>query len=91
MKKLLSLFLSAGLVLSVAHSQALAQTAQGQQAQSGTQGAAKAKRPRSPAQLRNDQILRDCGKEWRADKAAGKTGTQTWISYSGACRKRKSA
>ena len=69
---------------------AFAQTTQPQAGQQ-EQTTAKSKRPRSPAQLRNDQIMRDCGADWRASKAAGKTGSQTWRGFLAECRKRKSA
>ncbi|MDT7934849.1 MAG: hypothetical protein RQ833_09630 [Sphingomonadaceae bacterium] len=48
-----------------------------------------AKRERSPAQLANDQKMRECGAEWRAAKAAGKTGSQKWNQFLSECRKRK--
>jgi hypothetical protein len=64
--------------------------------------ASTAKAPRSPAQLANDQKMRDCGAKWRglgaADKAKyeakGKTMKSKsgkpltgWIAYSNECRK----
>jgi hypothetical protein len=48
-----------------------------------------AKRERSPAQLANDQKMRECGAEWRTAKAAGKTGSQKWNQFLSECRKRK--
>ena len=35
--------------------------------------------------------MRACGKEWKADKAAGKTGTMKWPQYWSACDKRMKA
>lgn len=49
---------------------------------------AKAKRPRSPAQLANDERMRACGKEWRAQKEALKAQGLTWYRFSAECRKR---
>lgn len=34
---------------------------------------------------------RACGAEWKADKAAGKTGNQKWPQYWSECNKRKKA
>ena len=34
---------------------------------------------------------RACGADWKADKAAGKTGDQTWPQYWSDCNKRKKA
>ena len=31
---------------------------------------------------------RQCGAQWKADKAAGRTGSQTWPQYWSACNKR---
>jgi outer membrane biosynthesis protein TonB len=56
-----------------------------------TEAAEKPKRQRSPAQLANDDRMRKCGAEWREAKAAGKTGTQTYVQYSTACRARLKA
>lgn len=48
----------------------------------------RAKRPRSPAQLANDERLRACGKEWRTRKEALKAQGLTWYRFSAECRKR---
>lgn len=87
MKKALSHIMAATLVLGLFGMPISIVTAQAQNAQTET----KPKRPRSAAQLRNDQLLRDCGAEWKANKAAGKTGNQKWIGFLAECRKRKSA
>lgn len=55
--------------------------------QSGT--ATRARRPRSPAQLRNDQLMRDCGAEWRAGKAQLQAQGKTWRSFLPECRARR--
>ncbi|AMJ59853.1 hypothetical protein [Bosea sp. PAMC 26642] len=52
---------------------------------------AKPKRPRSEAQLKNDERLRSCGAEWRADKEALTKKGYNWIKYSVECRKRLAA
>ena len=52
---------------------------------------AKPKRPRSEAQLKNDERLRACGAEWRANKDALTKKGYNWIKYSGECRKRLAA
>jgi hypothetical protein len=52
---------------------------------------AKPKRARSEAQLRNDERLRSCGAEWRADKEALTKKGYNWIKYSVECRKRLAA
>jgi hypothetical protein len=52
---------------------------------------AKPKRARSEAQLRNDERLRACGAEWRADKEALTKKGYNWIKYSVECRKRLAA
>lgn len=43
---------------------------------------------KSPAQLAEQDRLRQCGAQWKADKAAGKTAGQTWPKYWSACSKR---
>jgi hypothetical protein len=47
------------------------------------------RRPRSAAQLRNDQIMRDCGAEWRRDKARLQAAGKTWRSFLPECRARR--
>lgn len=52
---------------------------------------AKPKRARSEAQLKNDNRLRACGAEWRANKADLTKKGYNWIKYSTECRKRLAA
>ncbi len=52
---------------------------------------AKPKRARSEAQLKNDNRLRACGAEWRANKPELTKKGYNWIKYSGECRKRLAA
>jgi hypothetical protein len=52
---------------------------------------AKPKRERSPAQLANDDRMRKCGAEWRANKASLEAQGQKWRSFSTACRARLKA
>lgn len=52
---------------------------------------AKPKRPRSEAQLKNDNRLRACGAEWRANKPKLTAQGYNWIKFSGECRKRLAA
>ncbi|KQU50808.1 hypothetical protein ASG72_13275 [Bosea sp. Leaf344] len=59
--------------------------------ENATTEAAKPKRPRSEAQLKNDNRLRACGAEWRANKAKLTAQGYNWIKYSGECRKRLAA
>ena len=47
------------------------------------------RRARSPAQLRNDQIMRDCGAEWRRDKARLQAAGKTWRTFLPECRARR--
>ena len=47
------------------------------------------RRPRSAAQLRNDQIMRDCGAEWRRDKTRLQAAGKTWRSFLPECRARR--
>lgn len=47
------------------------------------------RRPRSAAQLRNDQIMRDCGTEWRRDKTRLQAAGKTWRSFLPECRGRR--
>jgi len=47
------------------------------------------RRPRSAAQLRNDQIMRDCGAEWRRDKARLQAAGKTWRTFLPECRARR--
>lgn len=49
----------------------------------------KEKKPRSEAQKKNDERMRECGKEWRAAKAANKTDGKTWRQFSTECRRKK--
>ena len=48
---------------------------------------------RAPGQRTAGQVAevsrqKQCGVQWKADKAAGKTGTMTWPQYWSACSKR---
>ena len=56
-----------------------------------TTEAPKAKRARSPAQLANDQRMRDCGSEWRTNKAALQAQGKTWKVFNVECRARLKA
>lgn len=49
------------------------------------------KRQRSPAQLANDERLRKCGAEWRANKEKLTKQGYNWIKYSTECRARLKA
>ena len=40
------------------------------------------------AQLAERSRQKQCGAQWKADKAAGKTASQTWPQYWSACSKR---
>ncbi len=51
----------------------------------------KPKRARSEAQLKNDNRLRACGAEWRANKPDLTKKGYNWIKYSTECRKRLAA
>jgi hypothetical protein len=51
----------------------------------------KPKRQRSAAQLANDERLRKCGAEWRANKAKLTSQGYNWIKYSTECRARLKA
>ena len=50
--------------------------------------AARAPGQRTPGQIAEVSRQKQCGTMWKADKAAGKTGTQTWPQYWSACSKR---
>jgi hypothetical protein len=52
---------------------------------------AKPARQRSAAQLANDDRMRKCGAEWRANKAVLSTQGQTWRKYNVECRARLKA
>ncbi len=47
------------------------------------------RRPRSAAQLRNDQIMRTCGAEWRRDKTRLQAAGKTWRTFLPECRGRQ--
>lgn len=68
-----------------------APAAQPPQAAAPTAEAPKAKRARSPAQLANDQRMRDCGAEWRTNKAALQAQGKTWRVFNVECRARLKA
>ena len=53
--------------------------------------AAKPKRERSQAQLANDERMRKCGAEWRANKDRLTARGQTWLTFSTECRARLKA
>jgi hypothetical protein len=50
--------------------------------------AAKPKRERSAKQKANDDLMRKCGAERRAEVAAGKKDVLPWLKYLPECRKR---
>ena len=43
---------------------------------------------RTPGQIAEVSRQKQCGAQWKVDKAAGKTGTMTWPQYWSACSKR---
>ncbi|WP_174290916.1 hypothetical protein [Sphingomonas bacterium] len=43
---------------------------------------------RTPGQIAEVSRQKQCGTQWKADKAAGKTGSLTWPQYWSACSKR---
>jgi len=47
------------------------------------------RRPRSAAQLRNDQIMRTCGTEWRRDRTRLQAAGKTWRTFLPECRARQ--
>jgi hypothetical protein len=47
-----------------------------------------ANRAPTPSQVAERSRQKQCGAQWKADKAAGKTGAQTWPQYWSACSKR---
>ncbi len=49
---------------------------------------ARPRRQRSPAQLANDERMRRCGAEWRANRAALQARGQNWRQFSVECRRR---
>jgi hypothetical protein len=53
-----------------------------------TDTTAKPKRERSEAQKKNDQIMRDCGAEWRAKDDTFKKSNK-WVNFLKDCRARK--
>lgn len=53
--------------------------------------APKPKRQRSEAQLANDNRMRQCGAEWRANKAALEAQGKTWRVFNVECRARLKA
>jgi hypothetical protein len=52
---------------------------------------AKPRRQRSAAQLANDDRMRKCGAEWRANKAALGAQGKTWRAFNVECRARLKA
>ncbi|WP_439575146.1 hypothetical protein [Phreatobacter sp.] len=83
-----ALLLLASLAPAVAQSGAATRGATAGQAQAPA-GTTTPRRPRSAAQLRNDQIMRDCGAEWRRDKARLQAAGKTWRSFLPECRARR--
>ncbi|MGL4240447.1 MAG: hypothetical protein ACRCTI_04970 [Beijerinckiaceae bacterium] len=53
--------------------------------------AAKPRRERSAKQRQNDDIMRSCGAEWRAEKASLQAKGETWRSFLKDCRAKKKA
>lgn len=53
-----------------------------------TTGAQANRRQRSPAQIANDERMRKCGAEWRANKAALTAQGQNWRKFNVDCRAR---
>jgi hypothetical protein len=62
-----------------------------QQAQAAPTGEQRPKRQRSEAQLANDNRMRQCGAEWRANKAALQAQGKTWRVFNVECRARLKA
>jgi hypothetical protein len=48
-------------------------------------------RERSAAQRQNDEMMRACGQEWRAEKASLQAKGETWRSFLKDCRAKKKA
>jgi hypothetical protein len=48
-------------------------------------------RERSAAQKQNDEMMRACGQEWRAEKASLQAKGETWRSFLKDCRAKKKA
>lgn len=81
-----------------ARAQTTAAAAQAAQATPGARTApsaqeapARPRRERSEAQRRNDQVMRDCGAEWRAGKDAMQAQGKTWRTFLPECRARRRA
>lgn len=68
-----------------------ARTASPQATQPPAAEAPKPKRQRSEAQLANDNRMRACGAEWRANKAALSAQGKTWRVFNVECRARLKA
>jgi hypothetical protein len=51
--------------------------------------ATKPRRERSAKQKQNDEMMRACGTEWRAEKAALQAKGETWRSFLKDCRAKK--
>jgi hypothetical protein len=49
------------------------------------------RRERSEAQKQNDEMMRACGQEWRAEKAALQAKGETWRGFLKECRAKKRA
>jgi hypothetical protein len=52
-------------------------------------GAAKPTRERSAKQKENDEMMRACGTQWRAEKVSLQAKGETWRSFLKDCRARK--
>jgi hypothetical protein len=59
------------------------------QAPAQTAPAERPRRERSEAQKRNDEDMRACGADWRANKASLQARGLTWITFSKDCRAKR--
>ncbi len=85
MRRIAALVLSAALALApVAAAPAFAASKKTEAADTS----AKPKRERSEKQKANDQIMRDCGAEWRA-KDDGFKKSNKWVNFLKDCRAKK--
>lgn len=93
-RTLLGLGFAAGLTLgaTLPLTSAQAQTAPTVSTPSDSQATTpRPRRERSEAQRRNDQVMRDCGTEWRAGKTALQAQGKTWRTFLSECRARRRA
>lgn len=56
-----------------------------------TEAAPAPRRERSEAQRRNDQVMRECGAEWRSSKETLAAQGKTWRTFLPECRARRRA